>query len=85
MIRLKIEYDGNVLLTNVPKEKYKFVDELGSIGLRMSPDRLILSSENEQGYEIRFYSDSELEHELVSRIDSKDTLSQLNEAQNFGN
>ena len=79
MIEIKVEYDGNVLLTNVPKEKYKFADELGSIGLRMSPDKLILSNDNEQGYEIRFYSDSELEHEVVSRIGSEDTLSQLNE------
>ena len=79
MIEIKVEYDGNVLLTNVPKEKYKFADELGSIGLRMSPDKLILSNDNEQGYEIQFYSDSELEHEVVSRIGSEDTLSLLNE------
>ena len=77
MIIVTMENDGNMLRTELPKHTDDLIDDLGSIGIRKTPNEITL--EKDSPYSLKLCSESVLGQAIIERLTERDDLSSLND------
>ena len=77
MITVTLENEGNMLRTELPKHTDDLIDDLGSIGIRKTPNEITL--EKDSPYSLKLCSESVLGQAIIERLTERDDLSSLND------
>ncbi len=72
-----MENDGNMLRTELPKHTDDLIDDLGSIGIRKTPNEITL--EKDSPYSLKLCSESVLGQAIIERLTERDDLLSLND------
>ena len=78
MFRVFAEYQGNSLVTELPRDVYNLRAEFGSIGYTQSLTKFPLLMDEDADLQLYIYPYSELEQAVFGKIAEGDTLLQLN-------
>ena len=78
MFKVFAEYQGNSLVTELPRDVYNLRAEFGSIGYTQSLTKIPLLMDEDADLQLHIYPYSELEQAVFGKIAEGDTLLQLN-------
>ena len=69
---------GETAVIALPSDRFSIYDELRSIDLRISPDRLKLTDEDDDPVSVKLYSDSDIGNQLILLFNERHTLTDVN-------
>ena len=77
MFKVFAEYQGNSLVTELPRDVYNLRAEFGRIGYTQPLSKIPLMMDEDADLQLHIYPYSELEQALFGKIAEGDTLLQL--------
>lgn len=69
---------GETAVIALPSDRFSIYDELRSIDLRISPDRLKLTDEDDDPVSVKLYSDNDIGNQLILLFNERHTLTDVN-------
>ncbi len=78
MFKVFADFQGNSLITELPRIPYDLVDEFGSIGYTQPLSAIPVMMDEDAQLQLHIYPSSELEQAVFAKIAKGDTLLQLN-------
>ena len=78
MFKVFAEYQGNSLITELPRDVYNLRAEFGSIGYTKPLTKIPLMMDEDADLQLHIYPYSDLDQAVFSKIAEGDTLLQLN-------
>lgn len=80
MINAIVTNKENTLITEFPKTHLDIYEQLCSIGVRKSPERIPLTDNEEDDIRVKFYADSDMGNHLLCLLTESNTLADANTA-----
>lgn len=78
MIKVLIEWNGDAMIEQLPRDYTQLIRDLESFGISSNPDHIYIADEEERELKVKLYSDNEIGRHLCLMFDKRDTLNNVN-------